>query len=375
MFEPTEMLLGIGIEWLAIAGGMLVFNVMRPGRIISIKAMVILGTVLLLVTLVGYFVILVASGLGHSACAGRQTRAAFPLLFTGLFAAPTVVLSMYRWYQISRMRSRSAPGDPEAARSCRSAETATSIAIILSVALVVALSGRAGLWPPVMYAVSRGLPEQQVTRLLELGFSPEAADVCGRKPLVFAVLTRNKPLVRILLDFGANPNQTNNEDDPPPPLWWAAFRGALEPAKLLIDKGANVNGVGSRIPLMAASHGGNLELVKLLVDKGAQVNARNAHGTPLSAAAEADRTDIMRFLMEKGADIEGKDVSVHWTPLMRAAAAGSANAMKLLLEKGANPHFRDIWKDTPRSIAEKRGHPNVAELLPKDAPKNPPEPK
>lgn len=375
MFEPTEMLLGIGIEWLVVAGGMLIFSRMRPGRIISIKAIVILGTVLLVLTIAGYFVILVASGLGHSACGGRQTRAAYPLLFTGLFAAPTVVLSLYRWYQICRMRSRSAPGDPAAARSYRSTETAASIAIILSVVSVVALSGRAGLWPPVMYAVSRGLPEHHVKRLLELGFSPESADLCGRKPLVFAALTRNKPLVRILLDFGANPNQTNNEDNPPPPLWWAAFRGDLEPAKLLIDKGANVDGVGTRLPLMAASRNGHLEMVKLLVEREAQVNARNVHGTPLSFAAKADRTDIMRFLMEKGADIEGKDVSVNWTPLMRAAAAGSANAVKLLLERGANPHFKDIWKDTPRTIAEKRGHPNVAELLPKDAPKVSPEPK
>ena len=94
----------------------------------------------------------------------------------------------------------------------------------LSNGIVVALSGRAGLWPPVMYAVSKKFSEQKVRRLLELGFSPEAADVCGRKPLVFAPYILRRISV-VSLGHGADPNQTDNEDDPPPPLWWAAFRG------------------------------------------------------------------------------------------------------------------------------------------------------
>jgi ankyrin repeat protein len=372
MFEPIDILLGIGVEWMAIAVSILILNKMRPGRTISTKAIVILGAILLLIALVSYFVVLIASGLGHSACAGRQTRAAFPLLLTGLFAVPTAFLFMYRWYHASRMRLQGVPDDPEAGRSFRLAATTTLITAILSIGIVVALSGRAGLWPPLMYAVSKNFSEQKVRRLLELGFSPEAADLCGRKPLVFAALIQNRSLVRLLLDYGANPNQTDNEDDPPPALWWAAFRGDVGTAELLIDKGANVEGVGSRFPLMAASLNGHLEMVRLLIDRGAQVNSRNVHGTPLSHAAEANRIEVMRFLMEKGADVDGKDDRYYrWTPLMRAAAAGSVEAVKLLLEKGANPGFKDTRGDTPRSIAEERGHPHVAELFPQDAPKVP----
>ncbi len=371
MFEPTHMLLGIAIEWFVIAVGILIFNRMRPGRTISIKAIVILGTLLLLIALVSYFLVLIASGLGHSACGGRQTKAAFPLLFVGLFVTPTAFLPMYRWYRISRMRRQSMLDDPAADRAVRLAAITTWIAAILSIGIVVTLSAPAGLWPPVMYAVSKGFSEQQVRRLLDLGFSPEAPDVCGRKPVVFAALTRQRSLVRLLLEYGANPNQTDNEDNPPPPLWWAAFRGDLGTAELLIDKGANVDGVGSRFPLMAASRNGHLKIVKLLIAKGAQVNSRNAHGTPLSFAAERNKLEVMRFLLEKGADIEGKDLASNWTPLMRAAAAGSLEAVKLLLDKGANPHFKDIWRDTPRSIAEKRGHPKIADLLPDDLPKVP----
>jgi ankyrin repeat protein len=369
MVEPTDMLLGVGVEWLAIAVSILTFNKMRPGRIISIKTIAILGTILLLVALAGYFLLLIASGLGHSACAGRQTRAAFPLLFVGLFVAPVAFLFMYRWCHISRMRRQSVPDDPEAGRSFRLAAITTWITAILSVGIVVALSGRAGLWPPVMYVVSKNFSVQQVRRLLDLGFSPEAADVCGRKPMVFAALIRNRSLVQLFLDYGANPNQTNNEDNAPPPLWWAAYHGDLGTAQLLIEKGANANGVAGRLPLMEAARHGDIEMVRLLIDKGAQVNSRNPHGTPLSSAAKANRIDVMRLLMEKGADIEGKSLGTAWTPLMEAASQGSFEAVKLLLEKGANPHFKDYTGATPRRVAEQNQHHRVAELLAEHTPK------
>jgi ankyrin repeat protein len=278
-------------------------------------------------------------------------------------------LFMCRWYHVSRMHRKSVPEDPEAARSFRLAATTTWITAILSVGIVVVLSGRAGLWPPIMYVVTKNFSEQQVRRLLELGFSPEAADVCGRKPVVFAALNRNRSLVQLLLEYGANPNQTDNEDNPPPPLWWAAYHKDLGTAQLLIEKGANVNGVAGRIPLMEAARHGDMEMVRLLIDKGAQVNSRNPHGTPLSSAAKANRIDVMRFLMEKGADIEGKSLGMNWTPLMEAASQGSFEAVKLLLEKGANPHFKDYTGATPRLIAEQNQHHSVSELLAEYTPK------
>ncbi|MFH1116583.1 MAG: ankyrin repeat domain-containing protein [Pseudomonadota bacterium] len=369
MFEPTDILLGIVIEWFVIAVGTLTFNKMRPERIISVKAIVILGTLLLLVALVGHFLVSLTAGLGHSPCAMRKAGASFPPMLAGLFAAPTALLFLYRRYRVSRTRRQEAPEDTNSGRDVHQAKTALWVTALLSIGLVVVLTARAGLWPPLMYAVSQKFSEQKVERLLELGASPEAADLCGRKPLGFAAMIRNRSLVRLLLDHGADPNQTFNEEDPPPALWWAALHGDVGIAELLIDKGANVDGVGSRFPLMAASRNGHLEMARLLVEKGALVNARNVHGTPLSFAAEADRLEVMRFLLEKGANVDGKDDRYYrWTPLMRAAAAGKVEAVKLLLEKGADPHFKDTRGDSPRSIAIERGHPNVAELLPEADP-------
>jgi len=109
MSEPTDILIGIGVAWFAIAIVMLILNRVRPGRIISIKAIVILGTIFILIALISYSFVLITSGLGHSACGARQARAAFPLLFVGLFVVPTVLLCMYRWYRVSRMRVEGAP--------------------------------------------------------------------------------------------------------------------------------------------------------------------------------------------------------------------------------------------------------------------------
>lgn len=375
MIDPTEMLLVIGVEWLIIAAGMLIFSKMRPTRTISLKATVIIGSVLLLIALAAYFVVMIASGLGHSACGAGQTSAAFPLLFTGLFAVPTAFLFIYRRYDVSRIRLKSAPEDSETASSFRLARTIIRITVVLSVCVVAALAGRAGLWPPVMYAVSRNFSEQRIAQLLKLGFSPEATDICGNRPLVYAAMIQNGRLVGLLLDHGVDPNQTGNEYNPPPPLWWAAFRGDVGIAELLINKGANVEGVGSRFPLMAACRNGHLEMVKLLIDRGAQVNSRNVHGTPLSNAAETDQIEVMKYLIEKGANVDGKDDRYYrWTPLMRAAAAGSLEALILLLNNGANPDFKDTGGDTPTSIAQERGHSKVVEFLKKNARNNKPSP-
>ncbi|PSN59252.1 hypothetical protein BS50DRAFT_475913, partial [Corynespora cassiicola Philippines] len=56
----------------------------------------------------------------------------------------------------------------------------------------------------------------------------------------------------------------------------AAANGHVEMAKLLLDKGANVNAEGGEYgnALQEASDRGHKEIVQLLLDKGANVNAK-----------------------------------------------------------------------------------------------------
>ena len=99
---------------------------------------------------------------------------------------------------------------------------------------------------------------------------------------------------------------------------------------------------------------GGVDLARLLIEKGADVNAvgkeGGKEGTPLWYAARAVRAgeaggvDLAKLLIENGADVNavGKDSDGHVsTPLWWAARAvlagkaGGAELARLLIEKGA----------------------------------------
>lgn len=102
------------------------------------------------------------------------------------------------------------------------------------------------------------------------------------------------------------------------PLHYAVLARRKDLVKLLVDKGADVNGRDTRqsTPLHAAcldraagadfgitqSECASIELVKLLVLEGADLNAENCAGrTPLSLAEEAGHDEVVKFLIAKGA--------------------------------------------------------------------------
>jgi hypothetical protein len=108
--------------------------------------------------------------------------------------------------------------------------------------------------------------------------------------------------------------------------------GALELAKLLVEKGAKVDtggddGDGESSPLwltaMAVLGGtaGGLELATLLVETGADVNAagecEGEKGTPLRSAAAAveantdDAHELLRLLLSKGATLADDKLAEH----------------------------------------------------------------
>ena len=67
----------------------------------------------------------------------------------------------------------------------------------------------------------------------------------------------------------------------------ASENGHAQVAKLLLDKGANVNvrDIGGETALICASRHGHVEIVRMLLDKGADVNVKALFGyTPLSVA-------------------------------------------------------------------------------------------
>jgi ankyrin repeat protein len=170
---------------------------------------------------------------------------------------------------------------------------------------------------------------------------PRALDGRGNSPLMYAAAVGSVESMRLLLDAGADPNVANGFGATP--LMWCA--GDAKKVALLIAKKANVNARSNlgRTPLMiAAAYDGAIEAARLLIEKGADVNARDKGGfSVLEQAAAVNHIELARLLIATGADVNVQDEGGS-TALMQAAQNGdrSAELVKLLLEHGAKVNVR-----------------------------------
>lgn len=88
------------------------------------------------------------------------------------------------------------------------------------------------------------------------------------------------------------------------PLSNAVFANNVPMVNFLIAHGADINGVGEYAsPLSSAgANGDNLEMAKLLVEKGADINRRDGNGsTPLQVAMSRGNRKVVIFLHSLGA--------------------------------------------------------------------------
>jgi len=199
---------------------------------------------------------------------------------------------------------------------------------------------------------------------LSHGADVNAKSVEGRSALYLAAMQpAGAPIVRILLDAGADPNLPTIVGVTP---LFPAMVASLESAQLLLAKGANPNAKTAQggTPLMSAANSGNPKAVALLLAKGVDVNARTKRGeTALANAANEGSFESVNMLLEKGADPNTVDYR-GYTPLMHAAYndAVSADLIRLLLAKGAKIDVTGEG-ETPYSLAAKRGETEVSRLL------------
>eukprot|EP00742_Colponemidia_sp_Colp-10_P017635 GILJ01020295.1.p1 GENE.GILJ01020295.1~~GILJ01020295.1.p1 ORF type:complete len:211 (-),score=22.86 GILJ01020295.1:34-666(-) len=96
-------------------------------------------------------------------------------------------------------------------------------------------------------------------------------------------------------------------------LHWASRLGNVQSAKILMEKGANVNDTNctrGRIPLHFAAEGNHAALIKLLISHGANIQAKDSYGwSPLHSAAAYGRVEAITALIELGADLSAKSLS------------------------------------------------------------------
>jgi len=132
-----------------------------------------------------------------------------------------------------------------------------------------------------------------------------------------------------------------------------------------------------RTPLHLAAALNRTHMAKLLLDKGADVNADSRSYvfiyTPLHEAAKSGSIETAESLIANGAKIDKgeyirrKEWAEHFslTPLHLAVKHHRLEMVKLLLEKGADPNIsaHPTTGETPLNIARQKGYLNIAEVL------------
>ena len=165
----------------------------------------------------------------------------------------------------------------------------------------------------------------------------------GATPFLLAAVTADIPLMRTLLELGADPKLPNAQNCTP--LLAAA-------------------GVGTRAPgEEAGTEPEVLEAVALLLQLGADVNAVDDNGeTAMHGAAYKSLPQVVQFLADKGARIEvwNRKNKYGWTPLLIAeghrvgnfkpSAETIAALHRVMLAAGVTPPTK------PTPVADRKGY-------------------
>ena len=164
--------------------------------------------------------------------------------------------------------------------------------------------------------------------------------------LYVAVKYDRLPLVRLLLEYGADVNASGSRDCS---LLQMAIesegRTNIELAKILLEHGADVDfqdSQGRSVTQFAAARG-RVELVQLLLDHGANVNVQGGiWSSALGAATWHDRLDIVRILLDHGADSSLQPIDTRHSLLHEAVESNNLDILVLLYERGADVHLETM---------------------------------
>jgi beta-lactamase regulating signal transducer with metallopeptidase domain/ankyrin repeat protein len=198
-----------------------------------------------------------------------------------------------------------------------------------------------------------------VTALLQYGADPNRSNN-GWDQVLFAAW--NAPMLKVLLEGGANPNVDNGFGTP-----LAEARDA-ESVRLLVQHGANLNPnlkYGVTLVESAIGSGVKADVVNELIKQGATFDPKGNGAGALARAAARNNVQIIQMLLDRGvsSNAYSDEPLMQTSALHNAAWEPSPDAVKLLLERGANPEGDPRDDDTPLAGALFFGRTENTDLL------------
>lgn len=209
----------------------------------------------------------------------------------------------------------------------------------------------------VMAAVQSGDTSKLRQLLADDPSSAAARDVHGVSAIMQALYTGRADIAKLLQD-------ARSELD----IFEAASLGLADCVTALIVNDSSLANVWSPdgfTPLHFACFFGQEETARLLLNRGAEVNVASRNPTtvmPLHSAAAGRNLAIVRMLLEHKADTNAKQ-QAGWTPLHAAAQNGDQEMLELLLKYGADPSLANEAGVTATQLAREKGHTELLRRL------------
>jgi uncharacterized protein len=176
---------------------------------------------------------------------------------------------------------------------------------VVFIGLILSQSVWAGAYEDFFVAI-RNDDGRALQNLLQRGFDPNTRDPKNLHGLFLAVREPSPKVAQILINvpkIDLNPIT----DDGETPLMMAVFKGHIELAIKMIEKGADVNKPGWT-PLHYAATAGNVQLINILLENHAYIDAESPNKTtPLMMAALYGTSGAVKLLLEEGADVSLKN--------------------------------------------------------------------
>jgi len=183
-----------------------------------------------------------------------------------------------------------------------------------------------------MDAVRKNDTIREIVMLIEKGADVNYKDETGSNALMLAVLEKNMPLAKLLLEYKAE-----------------------------VEVKGNIIGL---TPLILAVHNDDFEMAKMLLEAGATTDVKTEIGfNALMYAVLNKNMPITKLLLDYKANINEQESLIGLTPLLLAITNNDIEMVSFLLENNADPTIVDSTGQSALTYAEEQKSDAIITLI------------